>query len=90
MSANRTRTDIDIANRPASRREGSRAWLDAWARVGPLLAEDRWRRLTSRTDDQLREDSLRLMELWQRDWQGDDGLGLMLHQRIFQRARERR
>jgi hypothetical protein len=30
-----------------------------------------------------------LFELWQPDWPTDDGEGLLLHQRVFARARRR-
>ena len=71
--------------------EGDRArmkqWLDNWARVGPLLEQERWERLRMMNEEEAQRATRRVLELWQPDWQGDNGEGLLLHQRVFARAR---
>jgi hypothetical protein len=62
-------------------------WLDNWARVGPILEEERWARLATMTPEEAQLASRRVLELWQPDWHGDDGEELLLHQRVFARAR---
>jgi hypothetical protein len=61
-------------------------WLDNWARVGPILEEERSARLATMTDEEAQLASRRVLELWQPDWHGDDGEELLLHQRVFARA----
>ncbi len=68
-------------------REQMRRWLDNWARVGPILERDRWNALRTMTDDEARAAARQLFELWQPDWPTDDGEGMLLHQRVFARAR---
>jgi hypothetical protein len=64
-----------------------RLWLDTWKRVGPILEKERWDRVKALTDADAARDALWLFELWQRDWPTDDGEELLLHQRVFARAR---
>ena len=63
-------------------------WLDAWARVGPILEAERRARLAAMTDEEAQPASQRVLELWQPDWHSDDGEELLLHQRLFARARQ--
>jgi hypothetical protein len=62
-------------------------WLDNWARVGPLLEEERWARLRSMTEEEAQQATRRVLELWRPEWPSDNGEGLLLHQRLFERAR---
>ena len=62
-------------------------WLANWSRVGPMLDAERWARLRSMTDEEAQEATRRVLELWQPDWHGDDGEEILLHQRVFMRAR---
>lgn len=64
-------------------------WLDNWRRVGPILEAERWERLLSMTDEEAQTATRQLLELWQPDWPTDDGEELVLHQRVFARARRR-
>jgi hypothetical protein len=79
----------DTAGLDATARDQHRRWLDNWKRVGPILEQERWDRVSALTDADAARDALRLFELWQRDWPTDDGEELLLHQRIFARARRR-
>jgi hypothetical protein len=63
-------------------------WLDNWKRTGPILEAERWARLRAMTDEQAQRSSQLVLELWQPDWHGDDGEELLLHQRVFSRARQ--
>jgi hypothetical protein len=71
------------------RAQGKR-WLDTWARLGPILEQERWARVRALTDADAARDALRLFDLWQPDWPTDDGEGLLRHQRVFARARRTR
>ena len=62
-------------------------WLSNWARVGPMLDAERWARLRAMTNREAQEASRRVLELWQPHWHCDDGEELLLHQRVFIRAR---
>ena len=42
------------------------------------------------TDREPPSDAIRLFELWQPDWPTDEGEDLLLHQRVFTKARHRR
>ena len=64
-------------------------WLDNWKRVGPVLEQERWARLAAMTEEEAQRMTRDLLELWQPDWVGDDGEELLLHQRVFKRARTR-
>ncbi len=68
------------------RAQGKR-WLDSWKRLGPILEQERWDRIVALTDAEAQQDAVRLFELWQPDWPTDEGEGLLLHQRVFARAR---
>lgn len=70
-------------------RDQMRCWLETWARVGPILERERWERLRSMTDEEALETTRRVLELWRPDWPADDGEALLLHQRVFARARGR-
>jgi hypothetical protein len=71
----------------SDRRAETRRWLDNWKRLGPLLEEERWKRVRALSDADAARDALRLFDLWQPDWPTDDGAELLLHQRVFARAR---
>ena len=71
----------------AEGRAQAKRWLDNWKRVGPILEQERWDRVKALTDAGAAQDALRLFELWQPDWPTDDGEELLLHQRVFARAR---
>ena len=73
---------LDAAGRVLAKR-----WLDNWKRVGPILDAERWARLAAMTDEEAQRASRCVLELWQPDWHGDDGEELLLHQRVFARAR---
>ena len=62
-------------------------WLENWKRVGPILEQERWDRLAAMSEEEAQLASWRVLELWQADWHGDDGEELLLHQRVFARAR---
>lgn len=68
-------------------RDQARRWLQTWARVGPILERERWERLRSMTGEEALETTRRVLELWRPDWPTDDGEALLLHQRVFARAR---
>src|SRR5438094_148212 len=68
-------------------RAQAKRWLENWKTLGPILEAERWTRLASMTDEQAQLASRRVLELWQPDWHGDDGEELLLHQRVFARAR---
>jgi hypothetical protein len=71
----------------AAARAGLKQWVDTWKRAGPLLEEERWVRLRSMTTADAQAATWRLLEMWQPDWVGDDGEEILLHQRVFARAR---
>jgi hypothetical protein len=71
----------------AEGRAQAKLWLDNWKRVGPILEQERWDRVKALTDADPARDAVRLFELWQPDWPTDNGEELMLHQRVFGRAR---
>lgn len=62
-------------------------WLDNWRRVGPILEAERWARLGAMTDEEAQRATQDVLDLWQPDWVGDAGEELLLHQRVFARAR---
>ena len=62
-------------------------WLDNWTRVGPILEQERWERVRALTEADAARDALRLFDLWRPDWPTDEGEELLLHQRVFARAR---
>ena len=82
-----TRTPQAPAPLDAATRVGMRRWIDTWARVGPMLEAERRERLAAMTDDDAQPASRRVLELWQPGWHSDDGEALLLHQRLFARAR---
>jgi hypothetical protein len=71
----------------AESRAQMKRWLENWKRVGPILEAERWARLAGMTDEEAQGASRRVLELWQPGWHGDDGEELLLHQRLFVRAR---
>ena len=71
----------------ATTRVQHRQWLDTWKRVGPILEAARWEQLAVMTEAEAQQASQLVLELWQPDWHGDDGAELLLHQRVFARAR---
>jgi hypothetical protein len=68
--------------------DGMKLWIDNWKRVGPILDEERWARLAAMTAEDAQRVTRDLLELWQPDWPSDDGEELLLHQRVFARARK--
>lgn len=64
-------------------------WLEHWRVAGPVLDRERWERLAAMTDEEAQEATRRVLELWQADWPSDEGEALLLHQRVFVRARQR-
>ena len=73
---------LDAAGRVLAKR-----WLENWKRVGPILEAERWARVEALTDEEAARDAIRLFDLWQPDWPTDEGEELLLHQRLFARAR---
>ena len=71
----------------ADERAQTKRWLENWKRVGPVLDQERWDRVAALTDIEAQQAAVRLFELWQPDWPSDEGEGLLLHQRVFARAR---
>ena len=67
-------------------RAAMKRWLDTWKRLGPILEQERWDRVTALTDADAARDALWLFELWQPDWPTDEGEELLLHQRVLARA----
>jgi hypothetical protein len=65
-------------------------WLQNWARVGPLLEQERWERLANMTPEEAQRVVANVLDLWQPHWRGDDGEELLLHQKVFARARRSR
>ena len=76
------RTPLD-----ADDRARMKDWLENWKRVGPILERERWDRVNALTDADASQNAAWLFDLWQPDWPTDEGEGLLLHQRIFARAR---
>ena len=77
-----TRPLLDAEGRAQAKR-----WLENWKVVGPILEKERWDRVKAMTDEEAQRASWLVLELWQPDWHGDDGEELLLHQRVFVRAR---
>lgn len=78
------------ASRPPLDEDGralARQWLDNWKHVGPILERERWDRVRALTDVDAARDALDLFDTWSPDWPADEGEALMLHQRVFTRAR---
>ena len=71
----------------AEGRAQMKRWLENWKVVGPILEKERWDRVKAMTDEEAQRASWLVLELWQPDWHGDDGEELLLHQRVFVRAR---
>jgi hypothetical protein len=71
----------------AADREKTRRWLENWKVVGPILERERADRLAAMTEAERQRRSRDVLALWQPDWRGDDGEGLLLQQRVFARAR---
>lgn len=74
---------------PADTRALNKRWLDNWRRVGPILEAERWERLAAMTEEEAQRVTQDVLDLWQPDWVGDAGEELLLHQRVFARARRR-
>lgn len=73
----------------AESREQHKRWLENWKRVGPILEAERWERLRTMTAEEAQKATRDVLDLWQPDWVGDAGEELLLHQRVFARARRR-
>jgi hypothetical protein len=65
----------------------AKRWIDNWKVVGPLLERERWDRVKALTDEEAARDALDLFDCWSPDWPAGDGEELLLHQRVFTRAR---
>ena len=74
----------------AEGRAQAKRWLDNWKRVGPILEQERWDRVQALTDADAAQAALWLFDLWQPDWPTDEGEDLLLHQRVFTKARHGR
>lgn len=85
--------DRDPIGRPSGYTDDDKAatrrWLEQWRTVGPMLAEERWARLSARCDADLLQDSRDLLAFWRPDFTGDDGEAIMIQQRVFARLRAR-
>jgi hypothetical protein len=75
-------TPLDDDGRAAMKR-----WLENWRRVGPILERERWERLAAMTAEDNQRVSEQLLDLWRPEWRSDEGEELLLHQRVFARAR---
>lgn len=73
----------------AESRAQHKRWLENWKRVGPILEAERWERVKAMTDADAVREAVWLFDLWRPDWPTDDGEELLLHQRVFARARRR-
>lgn len=88
--SSKTNNEPQTATPPCLDAEGraqAKRWLENWKRAGPLLEEERWNCVRALSDADAARDALRLFDLWQPDWPTDDGAELLLHQRVFERAR---
>ena len=70
----------------AEERAQTRRWLETWARVGPILEDERWARLQAMTPEELQVVTRQVWELWQPDWPTDEGEGLLLVQQVLARS----
>lgn len=70
-------------------RERTRQWLENWARVGPLLDEERWTRVAALTDQDAWNEAQDLLATCAHpDFTGDAGEGLHLQQAVLARWRK--
>jgi len=83
-SSRPTPPELDDESRAQMKR-----WLENWKRVGPILEAERWERVKAMTDADAAQEAIWLFDLWQPDWPTDEGDELLLHQRLFARARPR-
>jgi hypothetical protein len=74
---------------PRASQEDTRRWLDAWQAADARLVEERWERLRALDDESSWAEAEGLAALWESNWVGDAGGELILHQRVFARARHR-
>jgi hypothetical protein len=85
--------DRDPTGRPLEfsdqEKAATRRWLEQWRTVGPMLAQERWARLSARSDADLLQDSRDLLSFWRPDFTGDDGEAIVIQQRVFSRLRAR-
>jgi hypothetical protein len=77
----------DVPPFDADMRAQMKHWLDDWKRLGPMLEQERWDHVVALTDAEAQQAAVRLFALWRPDWPTDNGEGLLLHQRVFARAR---
>lgn len=63
----------------------ARRWVDRWKVVGPILEAERWARLQTATDAELKQQAWDLLSLWQPGVASDDGEGIRLQQLVFVR-----
>ena len=87
MASKPTPSETERPLLDAEGRAQAKRWLDNWKRVGPILEQERWARLAAMTEAEAQRASQLVLELWQPDWHGDDGEEILLHQRVFARAR---
>ncbi len=64
-----------------------RAWLDNWKVAAAELEADRTSHLRSLDDDTSWDEAHSLFLLWEPDWAGDAGDGLVRQQDVFARRR---
>ena len=90
------RTQIRRSNAPVAEGSSPQAseqeraamhrWLETWRAAGARMDADRWRRLTTLTDDEAWDETMGLLSMWEPSWTGDDGEELVRHQDLFARA----
>jgi len=66
-----------------------REWIDNWAVVGRFLEEERLSRLQAMTDDEARQQTAALFELWRPSNVDHLGVELVTQQRWFLEAARR-
>jgi hypothetical protein len=73
----------------AERRAQGRRWLNAWREAGAVLEAERQAHLRALDDDSSWEEAQALFALWEPDWAGDAGDGLLHQQFVFARQSRR-
>jgi hypothetical protein len=75
---------------PSEKHAAGLRWLENWKAAADVLENERWNRLRSLTDEAAWSETEALFALWEPDWTGDAGEGLILQQAVFIRAQRRR
>jgi hypothetical protein len=73
----------------SDRRMQGQRWLDSWAVANTRLEQERWQHVEALDDDAAWDEAQALSALWEPEWEGDRGEGLVLQQDVFGRARFR-